>query len=508
MKKAFCLILVLLAFFAQGAAFAESESADTLTSLLSETCDVQEGHFEYLDTIALASQGKLISCFGNNAGSGYLVPMLPPAPNQDPAPATEMGKYSWPAEQPSALYDPTAENAPANPYFSPVGWTYKLRQDEAVVLVGTLPPECKYFSLINYVFASQVKPGKEYTERSFFQYGSVESGAYHPVFASLGEPVNMNNIRYAGGETCFGGQFAYIASGNQDTAQAVRDALIQAGYDEHMINIAPFYADTLRMGLEKGADVFNILMRTSQPADEAAFEQWVAALSETMSVYRVTPKTETPENAYAYPALTPRGTGVHEVQALPEADKALDTIRQRLIEQYAGEYDYEELSARIAVPEGMTGYLNDENAQGDNRDTSYLMTNDFTLNSDEDFVVVYGVNHVKTGKATYANTVLYARPRLNGIVSLYDSMYEGSAAEYLPGEDGSSYYVMKMARTARDDYTALIPYSTDNPNGQFYGADNGAQLLLAYRAYVEPETGVGPSYYEIVYDRAIVFHKK
>ena len=108
MKKAFCLILVLLAFFAQGAAFAESESADTLTSLLSETCDVQEGHFEYLDTIALASQGKLISCFGNNAGSGYLVPMLPPAPNQDPAPATEMGKYSWPAEQPSALYDPTA----------------------------------------------------------------------------------------------------------------------------------------------------------------------------------------------------------------------------------------------------------------------------------------------------------------------------------------------------------------------------------------------------------------
>lgn len=36
----------------------------------------------------------------------------------------------------------------------------------------------------------------------------------------------------------------------------------------------------------------------------------------------------------------------------------------------------------------------------------------------------------------------------------------------------------------------------------------GAQLFLAYRAYVEPETGVGPSYYEIVYDRAIVFHKK
>ena len=318
----------------------------------------------------------------------------------------------------------------------------------------------------------------------------------------------MNNIRYAGGETCFGGQFAYIASGNQDTAEAIRAALIEAGFDAGMINIAPFYADTLRMGLEKGADVFTILMRTSQPEDAAAFEQWSTTLSESMRVYRVTPKAETPVNAYAYPALTPRGTGVHEVQSLPEADKALDQIRQSLIAQYGGEYDYEEFSARIAVPEGMTGYLNDENTQGDNRDTSYLMTNDFTLNSDEDFVVVYGVNHVAAGKATYANTVLYARPRLNGIVSLYDSMYGDSAAEYLPDVDSSKYYVLKMARTALDSHTAVIPYSTDNPNGRFYGADNGTQLLIAYRAYVEPETGVGPSYYEIVYDRAIVFHKK
>ena len=507
MKKLIALMLALLAAW-PACALAEKENADLFAEALSETCHVQEGHFEHMDTIALASQGKLISCFGNNAGSGYLVPMIPPAPNQEPAPATEMGQMTWPAEEPSALYDPAAENAPANPYFSPVGWTYKLRQDEAVVLVGTLPPACKYFSLINYVFASAVKPGKEYTERSFFKYGSAEAGVYHPVFASLGEPVNMNNIRYAGGETCFGGQFAYIASGNQDTAEAIRAALIEAGFDAGMINIAPFYADTLRMGLEKGADVFTILMRTSQPEDAAAFEQWRTTLSESMRVYRVTPKAETPANAYAYPALMPRGTGVHEVQSLPEADKALDQIRQSLIAQYGGEYDYEEFTARIAVPEGMTGYLNDENAQGDNRDTSYLMTNDFTLNSDEDFVVVYGVNHVAAGKATYANTVLYARPRLDGIVSLYDSMYGDSAAEYLPGADSSKYYVLKMARTALDSHTAVIPYSTDNPNGQFYGADNGTQLFIAYRAYVEPETGVGPSYYEIVYDRAIVFHKK
>lgn len=508
-KIMIALVAMLIALPASlGCAQSETPILDVFEQMMEESCHVQEGRFEFLDTSALASQGKLISCFGNNAGSGYLVPMLPPAPNQHPAPATEMGNFSWPAEEPSSLYDPEGENEPANPYFSPVGWTYKLRQDEAVVLIGKLPPECKYFSFINYVFASPVDASKAYKERSFFQYGSAESGVYHPIFASLGESVNMNNIRYADGDKPFGSSFVYIVSGNQTMTETVRHMLIEAGVDESAINIAPIYADTLRMGLDKGADVFNILMRTSQPKDQAAYDRWVAAVPEEMSVYRITPKTEIGQNAYAYPVLTPRGSGVHEVQLVPQADKALDTIRQNLIAKYAEEYTYEDLPSRIAVPEGMTGYLNDENAQGDNRDTSYLMTDDFTLHSDEDFIVVYGVNHVKTGKATYANTVLYGRPMLNGIVSLYDSMYEGSADAYLPEEDASPYYVIRMARSKTDEHTAVIPYSTGNPDGRFYGVDNENTLLLAYRAYVEPSTGVGPSYYEIVYDRAMVFHKK
>ena len=64
-----------------------------------------------------------------------------------------------------------------------------------------------------------------------------------------------------------------------------------------------------------------------------------------------------------------------------------------------------------------------------------------------------------------------------------------------------------MARTQMDEYTRVIEYSTGNEKGRFYGADNGATLLMAFRAYMD-ETGVGPSYYEIVYDRTIVFHKK
>ena len=194
---------------------------------------------------------------------------------------------------------------------------------------------------------------------------------------------------------------------------------------------------------------------------------------------------------------------------LDNAEENLDTIRRAIIAKYSDEYNYEELGGEIAVPEGLTAYITDFNAKGDNRDTSYTMTPDFTLNSDDDFIVIYGVNHTATGKAHYPNVVLYAKPMLNGVCSVYDSLYPGTAQEYLGDncKDADSYYVYKMARTQIDENTRIIEYSTGNKKGRFYGVDNDNPLVMAFRAYVD-KTGVGPSYYEIVYDRTIVFHKK
>ena len=98
---------------------------------------------------------------------------------------------------------------------------------------------------------------------------------------------------------------------------------------------------------------------------------------------------------------------------------------------------------------------------------------------------------------------------LNGVCSVYDSLYPGTAQEYLGDncKDADSYYVYKMARTQIDENTRIIEYSTGNKKGRFYGVDNDNPLVMAFRAYVD-KTGVGPSYYEIVYDRTIVFHKK
>ena len=93
--------------------------------------------------------------------------------------------------------------------------------------------------------------------------------------------------------------------------------------------------------------------------------------------------------------------------------------------------------------------------------------------------------------------------------SVYDSLFEGSAKPWLTPDcdDADAYYVYKMARKPLDDYTAVIEYSTGNERGKSYGVDNGNPVLVAFRSELD-KTGTGASYYEVIYDRAIVFHKK
>lgn len=461
---------------------ARAASPDTLKiGLEKDGFTVQQGKYYELDTLEMASQGKLLSCFGNNAGSGYMVLELPEAPGQ----------------------------TVPNPTFPPAGWQYKLRADEALVLITPLPPECTYYSFIHYVMFTEQKDGKDYSQqRGYFSAGNDEVGLYHPIFGSIGDPVNMQNIRHDG-SGAFGTNAVIVLSANQAVTRRVVAQLTAAGYPESMINILPIPENTYHMGLEKGADTFCLLGRVSQPKDDQAYQDYIAALAEKSTVYRVTPETELPSAPYENPTVTPRGTGVHETALLDQAPEHLDQIRAALLEQYGKDYTYEELRTDIAVPEGLTAYYNDCNAQGDNRDTTYLMTKDFTLDSDEDFIVVYGVNHQATGKAVYANAILYGRPMLNGACSVYDSLFPGSAKDYLEAncDTQDKYYVYKIARTALDDHTAILPYSTGNTQGKFYGLDNGNPMLLAFRAYLD-QNGVGPSYYEIIYERAIVFHKK
>jgi hypothetical protein len=462
---------------------------------------VQEGSMQVLDCLALASEGRLSSCFGNNAGSAYTALFLPPAPGQEAAKAPEGS--GLPDEEPGVA---AADGSvlPANPYFSPVGWSWKLRGDEAVLVLGYTPPACIYHSLVSYVLLSEDdSPAKE--------EGAEGDIFYHSTFASLGRSANMRTLKHEGTRPDLA-SFAYLLTGDVRSAEVAAVALSKLGITDAGLNVHLLPAQVLSMGLGTGKDTFAVLGRASGPEDPGLFDQWLSAVADETVVLRLTPK-----KAFHLPApagsLAPRGTGMHEAGRIQGVREGLAAIRDALVRQYGKDYEMEELPSRIAVTEGLTAYLDGRNAEGDNPDAAYLMTGDFTFESDEDFCVVYGVNHTRSGKATYSNVVLYAKPWLAGIASIYDRSFEGSAEGYVPAEvaDPDDFYVFKLARPGwalADGHTVEVPASTGNPRGRCYGADAGQPLFCAFRAYMEPETGTGPAYSELIWDRLMVFHKK
>ena len=152
---------------------------------------------------------------------------------------------------------------------------------------------------------------------------------------------------------------------------------------------------------------------------------------------------------------------------------------------------------------------------GESRDTTYLGTdndpntvNPLTLPDDPNtFFIVYGVNHVKTGKVTYSNFVIYGSVMINGVIGVDSSQFTGSASDYMPGNSSADYlYAWKVSRHANGDpHCVEVPFPAHS--NDFHGVGPASPLFVGFRAYLEPGTKVGPVWQELVYDRVIRFSK-
>jgi len=222
---------------------------------------------------------------------------------------------------------------------------------------------------------------------------------------------------------------------------------------------------------------------------------------------------------------------------------ALKRLRQAILDRYAGE-QHMELDTHVfttrtrwdnrelIAEKPYVGLQRDIQTLGVTRDTNYLATYPgFMLREDEDeFVIVYGVNHERTGKATYAAVGAYSDlDRWFGMGSTLSRDFGDSAREYLPGDpEADRFYVLKVARYCGEgeDYCMQIdqpkfldlwgkPYET-NPQCSLDNLETEEQdpspfnldeqkLFFIFRSYMEPATLVGPDDNELLYDRAIYF---
>ena len=480
---------------------------DFVLTLKKRGFTIQEGKLSYVDILKLCSEGKVDSCLANNVGAPYAVCFLPPAPGQNPS----VGQ-----ESPTSNESQNANNYPANIDFIAPGFASKLRHDEAVVLIGETPPPAIYYCFRSYVSFIQNRAGKDYS--NYVTAGNSEIGFYHMVFASLGDQLNNYNI--ATNSTPDGvpgnpynSSTVIISTADKNINNQIRIALGIAGYKNDIINNDNIPDELVNMGLEAGKDTFTFMMRMALWENQETGNDYINNINKYLRVFRITPdKPIKNSDPWPVPYLKIRETGITEYQVVPNSRRDYNHLREGIIKKYGSEdFDFLDLDKSIAIPDNFDAILQDINVYGDDRDAVYFKTADFKLKSDDDFIILYGVNHERTGKAIYSNESFYGAEYYNGVVGAFSTaQFPDTATEYFPkGYEASKYYyVFKMARKADGDNTVIIPYSTGNPLGKAYGVDNNKDARIVFRVYLDKIAMVGPYIFDIIWDGAILFTKK
>ena len=449
---------------------------------------VQEGRIGHLDLIKLCKLGVLPSAYGNNPTTKYLTWFVPPAPG---------------SEVPELFSRISA--ALGMPQDSSSFWT--LGPDEAVVFVGRTPPECRYFSFDHYLVT------RTYGNETRFIFANMADTVNNLVINTEGTPNG------AAGNP-FNQTTVVVATADKGIDQRIQAAALSAGYSGDIFNTQVFPSSMLDMGIEESSDTFMILIRPALYNDEQAGNDYLN--NAPAKVFRVTPNETTKLDPYEMPELRVRGTGTTEFDLMDD----LEELRIAILNKYSG-LNATELPVCQMVPIGSDAIQRGIDGVGPCNDACYLWSADQTIssptppfpdlsqyydflrdpaitlgNDTNESIIVYGVNHVATRKAMYQNFGLFGADVWNGVGAITDADFTGSAEEYLPDNPNSKYlYVYKVARNCDGD-----PHCYELPYGAgAYGIELDQLLFIFWRSYLEESTKTGPSYSEIVYDRAIKF---
>ncbi len=479
----------------EGINFKTGHVKDFKEALEKKGFTVQEGKYSYLDFIKYFNEGIIPNIGGNNPSSKYLSFLVPPAPGH------EVGSVM-------------ANNSTAPGLSGTTSHRWNLRPDEAIVFVGRTPPKCKYFSfdtvLITGTYEDEIlwlsAPIGDTLNNLVIKTEGTPNGRH-------GNPFNQNTV--------------VILTADRGIDRRIRAAAQSAGYPESIINTMVLPSSMLHMGVEDNSDIFYTVIRPALYKDKQAGENYLN--NPPAVIFRITPNESTTLHPYKVPELRVRGAGTTELDLMDD----LEELRKAILNKYSG-LDATELPTTIWCPPANNAFQEGINIFGPDNDACFLWTatqpistripwmdvwpspSDFidtyypfmrdsqvTLGDDtKEFLIVYGVNHAATGKATYSNFVVNGVNGWNGVAAATNLDFSGTAQEYLPNNPNAKYlYVYKVARNCTGDSNCLVV-----PTGPgSYGIALDQPLFIAWRIYLEKATKTGPSYDEIAYDKAIKF---
>ncbi|WP_344657528.1 hypothetical protein [Catenulispora subtropica] len=381
--------------------------------------------------------------------------------------------------------------------------TWRIRQDEAVVLIGTTPPPVEYFSFD----LTMLK-------------GSLPVGPV--LWTSVGDPVNLKTI-HTRGRTPYSRQFALVITGNRRTRDEVNQMLAASGLGGATTDMTIPPA-MFRLGLEAGTDEFLLGIRTSVP--KAGFEQALEDYRATppLQVFRVRPGSGAADQTQPVyqpdplrvPPLRTSGNGENELNLNP----TLQTLRQRIIDAHPG-YDVHEEVVQRGFEESYPGLQNnlviDPPTTGVGAlsyDADDPITDNISL-PDGSFAVAYGTNHVSTGQATYSSITLNADTKAAVAVEAKDNVaLLGSARDFIPDQkNADKFYAWTFSRADNGPtgpHVTQLPSTTTDFCAQYNGTRSVdlSTVRFVARAYMQPDTLTRPALSALLLDRVLVFTPK
>jgi len=436
----------------------DRQVGDFRTGLEDQGYAVQDGLLFYSTYDQCCDPGG--QCWGNNPATPYGTWAVPASPGEEPAEDVFEGWGKLPVEG--------------------LTRSFHLRPDEAIVQIGTTPPAAKYFSARSYVIHR------------------FDEGLRRPLFGSLGPSMNHLTLATARGvdpAEVFSAPLVLLTTADLAVERVIREALVAAGFDESTIHNDRITHHLTQMGLHDEADTFNLTWRVA--VDENAFEGGAYRADPLASVLRITPPgPETVVEPHGTPQLPSRGTDVTEG---PWAD-ALAELDAAILAEYA---DYGHIrNTAIPVFQPTLECFDLLNSCGaDLTDRLVTVIDYFRMDSD-DFVVVFGVNHEASGKASYSNVAVISDEHEMGIVGVDSREMLGSARHWLPDHPQAEdlfAYVLRRSCDGRPEPCAEIPEGCP-------GCDLEDRMRVTFRAYLEPATQAAPVATELLPDTAIKFY--
>jgi len=405
-------------------------------------------------------------------------------------------------------------NNPTSPYGFPSfarkldgtpAFSFQMNPSEAVVVVFRTPPTMRYFSFAQYLVK---RPADDFA-----------------VFASLSDSLNHLKIGTTGsqspGTNVFNQYAAVVWTADAATYEAARAQLLASGLPEWAINFLPLpltitpAGSPIPIGLGYGRDgnLMNLLMRTALPVIEAEFDAY--RQEKPFFVVRVRPPRAQALSPAPVIGYMSDASGVKESDGLRQAlDQLVADIRSR----YAGRnYRVSDLSVSFTTVTGWDCIAKSIGCAADNHDALYS----FDANSarsgvvrfgkPRDLLIIAGVNHQKTGKASYVNHSVYDTKKLSGIVSIADPLLTTQSALHHAGVSDpadprlatySSLYAYAISYDCTGiSYCLAIPAPTAaNP----IGLASGSPFFVMGRKYLEPRTRVRPALSEITPHRTLL----